>query len=130
MIEVPDRHEGTRQCLRGRSSSAIGSLRRDGVGKGYDPTMAARFNPMINSRPPFENLKARRSIKGEQIAGDACLSRDNRDRRLPAQCAASRTLTSRCQITLLVCALDCHQGPVKPRKFPTGTLVESCFLVA
>ncbi len=27
-------------------------------------------------------------------------------------------------------ALDRHQCPVKPRKFPTGTLVENCFPVA
>jgi hypothetical protein len=42
MIDIPDRDELERQCLRGRSSPAIGSLRYASATKGCDPTMAAR----------------------------------------------------------------------------------------
>src|SRR6266851_7641682 len=62
MIEIPDRGEGTRPCLRGRSSSAIGSLRRECAGKGCDPTMAA------SNRPDIELYAAVRKLESVTFA--------------------------------------------------------------
>src|SRR5450631_1685153 len=51
-----------RQCLRGRSSPAIGSLRRDWAAKGCDPTMAAR------NYPDNQFLDTVRKLESDNIA--------------------------------------------------------------